>query len=226
MTKTCSTSNLSCSETIAVHNEESYYRFIDTIRTQQESYNWTPRKVYEEAVKAAASLKEIDVDLLKLSLSLHEAAPRIEAYFQYYNQLATANLTEYDHQCDVWVHIGNKQICDLELLTDTIKDLRDAAYINLLPFDHITDDTLQKPTVVLYTDSFSAKFNMFYTWLKDAADQHKIAYIIRYRPPVSDSMKKSLYLSGYGVEMALKKTDYLVIDDRKTQGIYQRINHH
>ncbi|KAG1175838.1 hypothetical protein G6F70_003865 [Rhizopus microsporus] len=208
---------LEVAETIAVHNEESYYRFIDIIRTQQESYNWTPRKVYEEAVKAAASLKEIDVDLLKLSLSLHEAAPRIEAYFQYYNQLVTANLTEYDHQCDVWVHIGDKQICDLELLTDTIKDLKDTAYVNLLPFDHITDDTLQKPTVVLYTDSFSAKFNMFYTWLKDAADQHKIAYIIRYRPPVSDSMKKSLYLSGYGVEMALKKTDYLVIDDRKTQ---------
>jgi UDP-glucose:glycoprotein glucosyltransferase len=41
-------------------------------------------------------------------------------------------------------------------------------------------------------------------------------YIVRYKPSLAhrDGHAKRVPLSGYGVELALKKTDYLVVDDR------------
>lgn len=41
-------------------------------------------------------------------------------------------------------------------------------------------------------------------------------YAVRYRPLERDETRTKL--AGYGVEMALKKTDYLVVDDRASAG--------
>ena len=49
--------------------------------------------------------------------------------------------------------------------------------------------------------------------MSEAARIGQIAYRVRYRPSLSPS-NKPLSVSGYGVELALKRTDYIVIDDR------------
>lgn len=40
-------------------------------------------------------------------------------------------------------------------------------------------------------------------------------YILRYVPPAGREVAQRNYLSGYGVALDLKKTDYLVVDDRQ-----------
>jgi hypothetical protein len=42
------------------------------------------------------------------------------------------------------------------------------------------------------------------------------SFIVRYRPSPSRLNRPKSKLAGYGVELALKKTDYLVVDDRNT----------
>lgn len=42
----------------------------------------------------------------------------------------------------------------------------------------------------------------------------KLTYVFRYVPPKREGPITREYLSGYGVGLDLKKTDYLVMDDR------------
>ena len=64
-----------------------------------------------------------------------------------------------------------------------------------------------------YTDLVSPAFPDFHRTLCEAARIGQIKYRVRYRPSLQPS-HKSLAVSGYGVELALKRTDYIVIDDR------------
>lgn len=48
------------------------------------------------------------------------------------------------------------------------------------------------------------------------AKQGQISYRVRYRPP-QHWTSRPLFVSGYGVELALKRTDYIVIDDRDAE---------
>jgi UDP-glucose:glycoprotein glucosyltransferase len=217
------TRNAYNSETIATHNESAYFDFLqDFISLEQKSTSLTPQQVYEEALKVVSSLGNDETNFFKLSLAIHEAAPRMEAYNQYYRESVMPALSQYDDQCKVWVQLGNRQFCDIHQFTDALSQEKNTAEaVDILPFDHVVYSpgaTKKAPNVVIYTDRFSAQFEEFYKALNDV---HDLSYIIRYRPSILPS-SSPLYLAGYGVEMALKKTDYLVIDDRSSQGMKGR----
>lgn len=161
-----------------------------------------------------------ETNFFKIALSVHEAAPRIEAYNQYYRESVIPSLSQYDDQCEVWAQVDNTQVCDFQEFVNSIKQGSEAS-INLLPFDHIIRPSsgVSRKTVILYTTQFSSKFAEFHNYLTKAVDEQEITYVIRYRSPLSSLAPGTpLYLSGYGVEMALKNTDYLVIDDRTSEG--------
>ena len=56
-------------------------------------------------------------------------------------------------------------------------------------------------------------FKDFHQTLSALVKEGQISYRVRYRPPQHWSARP-LFVSGYGVELALKRTDYIVIDDR------------
>jgi UDP-glucose:glycoprotein glucosyltransferase len=58
----------------------------------------------------------------------------------------------------------------------------------------------------------------FYLSLVGLATSNKdFDFVLRYKPvAVSFSKAKTLYLSGYGVELAVKDTEYLAVDDRSS----------
>ena len=47
------------------------------------------------------------------------------------------------------------------------------------------------------------------------AREGKTSYRLRHRRAIDSGLNKPLMIPGYGVELALKRTDYIVIDDRK-----------
>ena len=69
---------------------------------------------------------------------------------------------------------------------------------------------------VLYADPTSPSFGSFHKVLANLARQGKLSYRLRYRRS-SHAPDSPLSVSGYGVELALKRTDYIVIDDREAQ---------
>ncbi|KAI9283208.1 UDP-glucose:glycoprotein glucosyltransferase-domain-containing protein [Sporodiniella umbellata] len=213
---------LEIAETAGLNNESNYYELLDELtRIQQNAQSWTDKQIYDKALDHISFLDKDGIDMFKLSLALHEAAPRIEAYSQYYQQAVVPSISQYDDQCDVWVQMGKIQICNIQSFLDTFKNGKALVGIDELPFDHIirsgTLDKSQKPSFALYTDTFSPKFNQFYSLLKSVSEKEQVSFVLRYKPSTSNTIKPPLYLSGFGVEMALKKTDYLVIDDRDAQ---------
>lgn len=68
---------------------------------------------------------------------------------------------------------------------------------------------------ILYADITSPQFSQFHQTVSSTARDGKTLYRIRYRRP--SASKKPLVVNGYGVELALKRTDYIVIDDRDAE---------
>lgn len=59
-------------------------------------------------------------------------------------------------------------------------------------------------------------FKEFHQSLSALAKEGQVSYRVRYRPP-QHWVPRPLSVSGYGVELALKRTDYIVIDDRDAE---------
>ncbi|RCI03876.1 hypothetical protein CU098_007561 [Rhizopus stolonifer] len=183
-------------ETVATQNETAYFSFIhDFIALEKKSSSWTPSQLYSEVVSVISFLGNDNTNFFKAALAIHEAAPRIESYHQYYRESVTPTLSQYDDQCGTWIQIGKQQFCSIE----SFKEYKGSYLpIEVLAFDHVVrpkNELKKVPVLVLYTDRFSAEFSDFYRHLTTSP----------------------LYLSAYGVELALKKTDYLVIDDRSSE---------
>ena len=70
------------------------------------------------------------------------------------------------------------------------------------------------PASILYADITSPTFGQFHKTLVKTAREGKTSYRIRHRKSLSAD-SKPLVIPGYGVELALKRTDYIVIDDRE-----------
>lgn len=87
--------------------------------------------------------------------------------------------------------------------------------LRILPFDRVFGD-VSLPPAVLYADVASPMFKEFHHSLTALAKESQISYRVRYRPPQRWT-SRPLYVSGYGVELALKRTDYIVVDDRDAE---------
>lgn len=90
--------------------------------------------------------------------------------------------------------------------------LRDS---RVLPFDRVFGDA-SLPPAVLYADIAEPMFKEFHQSLTALAKEGQVSYIVRYRPP-QHWAPRPLFVSGYGVELALKRTDYIVVDDRDAE---------
>lgn len=82
-----------------------------------------------------------------------------------------------------------------------------------LQFDRILGNPTA-PASILYADITSPTFGKFHKTLVKTAREGKTSYRIRHRKGLS-AESKPLLVPGYGVELALKRTDYIVIDDRE-----------
>lgn len=159
-----------------------------------------------------------DLSSFDLALSIHSAAPRIEAHFQYYETavLPTLNLGD-EVDCESWVYVpftGNRYCHpDMEeFLAQPLGKPGDA--VPELPFDRVLGVTTSDKPSVVYADISSPFFRQFHKTISKTAKEGKTSYRVRYKPTESDT-SQPLLVSGYGVELALKRTDYIVIDDRE-----------
>ncbi len=86
-----------------------------------------------------------------------------------------------------------------------------------VPFDRILGN-LSAPVSILYADITSSTFGQFHKTLIRTAREGKTSYRVRHKRPLS-LKTKPLEIGGYGVELALKRTDYIVIDDRNDEDV-------
>jgi UDP-glucose:glycoprotein glucosyltransferase len=117
----------------------------------------------------------------------------------------------------VYVPFSGQIYCSPELEEESAKSFgKVGEALHSLPFDRVLGDVLSEKPSVLYADLESEAFRKFHKTLSQTAKDGKTSYRVRYRA-ASGAETKPLAVSGYGVELALKRTDYIVIDDRQAE---------
>jgi UDP-glucose:glycoprotein glucosyltransferase len=128
---------------------------------------------------------------------------------------ALAHYGESD--CESWIHIpfSGQRICSPGLDLSSAQQFGEPSEsLHQLPFDRISGDASSDRPSILYADITSESFRKFHKTVSKTATDGKTSYRVRYKPAAS-SQPEPLTVSGYGVELALKRTDYIVIDDRQ-----------
>ncbi|CAP81259.1 hypothetical protein E8E15_008571 [Penicillium rubens] len=206
-------------ESAAEESPTSYFPLLDRIADGTFEDLTTEKELYDRFLTVLNDDGHIrtpeGLSSFKLSLSVRSSAPRIEAHFQYYNTSVQQSLmVAQDAACPVWVHSEGKQYCS-SAMERAQQDVVGELDPRELPFDRVLGD-VSLPPAVLYADVASPMFRDFHETLSDMAKQGQISYRVRYRPP-QHWISRPLFVSGYGVELALKRTDYIVIDDRDAE---------
>ncbi|KAF5357223.1 hypothetical protein D9756_006756 [Leucocoprinus leucothites] len=222
-------------ETVALVNPDGFFPLLNQLTDPKMSIfaqSGAPEALYQAGISSAAATGILqgagDAAEVRMNLALHAATPKLEAFYQHYedkhnNSKGTA--------CGSWVDWYGEVICDIESMVqlvghETIDSSEEANTDSTYPrpkiltFDHIyppPSQTLDRPrrTAILYATLNSENFRELHTYLYAQANKAvpHIEYVLRYVPPQEPRSSKN-YLSGYGVALDLKKMDYLAVDDR------------
>lgn len=200
-------------ETAAQENSSSYFPLLDRIADGYFSKATTDKELYEAFVDLLRKDGHIStaesLSTFKLALSTRSAAPKVEAHYQYYQTGVEPFLEDDQKDCSNWVSWEGHQYCSSAL--DQPRGQVPQGQDRELPFDVSLGSG---PNCILYADVTSADFGSFHKALSEKSRNRDCAYKLRYRR-LSHEALEALPVSGYGVELALKRTDYIVIDDRK-----------
>ncbi|RZC41026.1 UDP-glucose:glycoprotein glucosyltransferase, partial [Asbolus verrucosus] len=116
--------------------------------------------------------------------------------------------------CPVIADVGGTLTCDATALKQLIEnyDKNGDKRIDLFNMDtHYPGSENRTKVVVLYGELGSKEFASFHNILKQEAEEGTIDYVLRHY--VQNESNKKLRLSGYGVELQMKSTEYKVQDD-------------
>ncbi|KAI8915909.1 hypothetical protein EDD86DRAFT_197169 [Gorgonomyces haynaldii] len=167
------------------------FNAFDKSTTSQQLFDRVFGEMYPEQV----SVKKTQV--------LNRAfAPVIQAYYQMYQPLSS---------CETYIDFGGKIHCSIDDL-----DLNRKFTFTPLSIDKIySSGDYNRSVAVLYGDPYAPTFFPLYFRLLDLANAGKLNLVWRYKP--GHHLNRPLVVSGYGVELAVKNTEYKVADDRKIE---------
>uniref|UniRef100_A0A8B9RFB9 UDP-glucose ceramide glucosyltransferase-like 1 n=1 Tax=Astyanax mexicanus TaxID=7994 RepID=A0A8B9RFB9_ASTMX len=208
---------LETSEFICESGEEKFWPFVDTVRELAVyKHGESVRSYYNLIVKKAGQfLTDLQVSLLKLSLSLRAYSPTVHTFLQ------IASDEPPPEACSAFVSVHGQLTCstkDMKKLLKTIYTYRPKPYLYKNDHKYPGANGTDLPVVILYAKIGTKKFNTFHKVLSERAEEGKLIYVLRHY--VAEPKKQNILLSGYGVELAIKSTEYKAVDDTQVKGTY------
>nr|XP_025036685.1 UDP-glucose:glycoprotein glucosyltransferase 1 isoform X2 [Pelodiscus sinensis] len=203
---------LEASEFLAEDGQEKFWTFVEASQDIRSSDHGTNYSSYRAMLKAACqNLSPLQQNLLKFSLSLRSYSATIQAF----QQIAADEPPPVG--CNSFFAVHGKKTCEF----DTLEILLQTASERLKPFlfkgDHRYPlSNPESPVVILYAEIGTEEFSKFHSLLVSKASAGEITYILRHY--VANPSKEKVYLSGYGVELAIKSTEYKAKDDTQVKG--------
>ncbi|XP_019519394.1 PREDICTED: UDP-glucose:glycoprotein glucosyltransferase 2 [Hipposideros armiger] len=206
---------LEASEFMAEESNEKFWQFLDTVK-ELAIYKQTESEYsYYNLIlkKAGQFLDNLQINLLKFALSIRAYSPTI----QMFQQIAADEPPPPDG-CDAFVVIHKKHTCKINEIKKLLKKATSRPRPYLFKGDHKFPTNKENlPVVILYAEMGTRVFGKFHTVLSEKAHIGEILYVLRHyiQKPASEKM----YLSGYGVELAIKSTEYKALDDTQIKTI-------
>ncbi|KAF7709852.1 UDP-glucose:glycoprotein glucosyltransferase 2 isoform X2 [Silurus meridionalis] len=204
---------LETSEFIAEGGEDKFWQFVDTVKELTVyKHGESVRSYYNLIIrKAGQFLSNLQVNLLKFALSLKAYSPAVHAFQQ------IASDEPPPDACSAFVSIHGLQACSTKDMKKLLKGAAGRPKPYLYKHDHkypgINGTDL--PVAILYAEIGTKKFNTFHKVLSERAADGKLIYVLRHF--IAEPKKLHMLLSGYGVELAIKSTEYKAVDDTQVK---------
>uniref|UniRef100_A0A674F4Y4 UDP-glucose ceramide glucosyltransferase-like 1 n=1 Tax=Salmo trutta TaxID=8032 RepID=A0A674F4Y4_SALTR len=205
--------NLLFSEFIAEDGNEKFWDFVDTVKELTVYKNGESVRSYYNLVikKAGQFLTALQVNLLKFALSLRSYSPAVHASQQIGSDESPPEA------CLAFVSVHGQHGCS----TKDLKKLLKAAAGRPKPYLYKNEhrypglNKTDVPVVILYAEIGTKKFGSFHKVLAEKAAEGKLIYVLRHF--VAEPRPQKMLLSGYGVELAIKSTEYKAVDDTQVK---------
>ncbi|WVQ78198.1 hypothetical protein IAT38_000281 [Cryptococcus sp. DSM 104549] len=216
-------------ETVYDEAPESYFPLLHLLSSLRPTSS--PEALLSSTLDLISAYKLLpspsSLSTLHLALSLHSTAPRIEAEYNWYESAVRGNETQLGVEgCEGWVEWRGKGFCEVdELRRDVEMSIEEGTHheqsrLSPLPFDHVSapPSSPSSPQAIIYYTPLSNSASSLLNYLQHHSSIYpEFTYVVRYQPPSTTAEeRKKLPLAGWGVEMAMKNMDYLVVDDRVT----------
>ncbi|BFZ00634.1 hypothetical protein BsWGS_03673 [Bradybaena similaris] len=205
---------LEASEYLAKGSNDNFWEFVERVADHDAAFfeSATDEVKYSVAQKFASELiSPLQLSLLKFSLSLRAFSPTIQMFQQLVEQLHARP------ECSAFVDVNGQHTCDPNDLSELLTTSGTRQPSALYQFDHVyPGSSAQKVVVILYAELGTKGFKDFHPALAKLAGTGEITYSLRHF--IKNVSSNRFHLSGYGVELALKSTEYKAKDDTKVEG--------
>uniref|UniRef100_A0A8C2YDW3 UDP-glucose ceramide glucosyltransferase-like 1 n=1 Tax=Coturnix japonica TaxID=93934 RepID=A0A8C2YDW3_COTJA len=192
--------------------QEKFWNFVEAsqhIRTaEQEGSDYS---AYHEMLKVASqSLSPLQQNLLKFSLSLRSYSATVQAF-----QQIAADEPPPDG-CTLFFAVHGEKTCEYDSLGTLLRTASERPKPFLFKGDHTYPaSNPERPVVILYAEIGTEDFYRFHKLLVTKAEAGEITYVFRHY--IANPSEEKVYLSGYGVELAIKSTEYKAKDDTQVK---------
>uniref|UniRef100_A0A8B9JJT6 UDP-glucose ceramide glucosyltransferase-like 1 n=1 Tax=Astyanax mexicanus TaxID=7994 RepID=A0A8B9JJT6_ASTMX len=169
---------------------------------------------YELIIKRAGQLlSPVQLKLLKFALSLRSYSSTIHSFQQ------IASNEPPPPGCRAFFSVHGEKSCDPEILSlfSHVFFFPSRPKPFLFKGDHrFTSSNPGAPVVILYAELGTKEFASFHQQMLSRVNKGLINYVLRHYLP--NPSKSKVFLSGYGVELAIKNQEYKAKDDTQVQG--------
>ncbi|XP_036396338.1 UDP-glucose:glycoprotein glucosyltransferase 2 [Megalops cyprinoides] len=213
---------LETSEFIAEDGDEKFWQFVDTVKELTVYRNGESIRSYYNLIikKAGQFVTDLQTSLLKFALALRAYSPAVHAFQQ------IANDEPPPEGCSAFVSIHGQHTCSTKEVKKLLKTAAGRSKPYLYKIDHKYPgvNATDLPVAILYAEIGTKRFNTFHKLLSEKAREGKLAYILRHFVAPQDGEVKKMRLSGYGVELAIKSTEYKAVDDTQVKDSKATVN--
>ncbi|KAM3728409.1 UDP-glucose:glycoprotein glucosyltransferase [Dirofilaria immitis] len=186
------------SEFMAQESDSLFWIYIDEIVEKlsiDEWHTYSDARQYDLAIRLAGYLlQEARVNLLKFALSLRAHSPTVVLF----QRLGA----ERKKSCNAFADVHGTIICDVNDLEKVIESGVKGPAPTVYSIDHVFPATKEhNVTLIVYGELATLSWRKFHLAAKTLSRSGK------------DARDDKLLLSGYGVELAIKNTEYKAVDD-------------
>ncbi|XP_037655622.1 UDP-glucose:glycoprotein glucosyltransferase 2 [Choloepus didactylus] len=209
---------LEASEFMAEESNEKFWQFLETVQ-ELAIYKQTESdfSYYNLILKKAGQfLDNLHINLLKFAFSIRAYSPTIQMF-----QQIAADEPPPDG-CNAFVVIHKEHSCKINEIKKLLKKATSRPRPYLFKGDHKFPTNKENlPVIILYAEMGTRAFGEFHKVLSEKAQKGEILYVLRHYIQKPNSRK--MYLSGYGVELAIKSTEYKALDDTQVKAVNNTI---
>eukprot|EP00041_Stephanoeca_diplocostata_P033270 m.1095789 g.1095789 ORF g.1095789 m.1095789 type:complete len:1625 (+) comp24304_c0_seq1:77-4951(+) len=188
--------------------------FWDFVNEFAGTGNLSPTKLRDKILEFAAKrLTPLTLEIYKAEIAANAASVAVEAHLQVSRgRWASFVAKNPGSDCShVFYEVNGRITCDL----GNVDEIASEPPTERIEIDHLHPASpLGKPVVVLHGHISEPAFKEAHTQLVAAATAGKVQYLLRHHNVLTGN-EQPLRLSGYGVELDVKKMDYVAKDDTK-----------